>query len=363
MKAPRKRDEAPPESDVLPDAPPPRRTKHFFGNEAAEQALLDAYKSGRMPHAWLIGGRPGVGKATLAWRVARFLLAHPDPAAPEVQRAVDLSVDAGAPASHLIDALAAPDLALLRREWNTEPNPPRHFTEIRVADVRRALNLFHHNAAGGGWRIAIVDCADDLNRSSANALLKMIEEPPEKSIFLIVAHQPGRLLPTIRSRCRKLMLAPLKERDIVAAISAFDTPLAETPQETIAAAARRADGSVMKALRILARHGAASALKAEELLKRLPSVDWGAVQTLSDDLGRKQAEADYEAFLETVFAWLDAQVREQAGAGPRRLAPYAQVWEKTAAAARAVEIYNLDRRALVLSIFEDLGAAVAAARR
>lgn len=331
MKAPRKRDEVAPESDVQPDAPPPRRTRHFFGNPAAERALLDAYRSGRMPHAWLIGGRQGIGKATLAWRMARFLLAHPDADAPEVERAVDLSVDPDHRAAHLIESLAAPDLALLRREWNTEPDPPRHFTEIRVQDVRRMLNLFRHNAAGGGWRIAIVDCADDLNRASANALLKMIEEPPEKSIFLIVAHQPGRLLPTIRSRCRRLMLEPLKERDIVAAISAFDTPLADTPPETIAAAARRADGSVTNALRILARHGAASTRKLEELLKQLPSVDWSVVQTLSEDLGRNKAEADYNAFLDTVFQWLDTQVRAQADAGPRRLAPYAQVWEKTAA--------------------------------
>ena len=241
MKASRKRDEATPESDILPDAPAPRRTKTFFGHHAAEQALLTAYQAGRLSHAWLIGGREGIGKATLAWRMARFLMEHPDPGAPAAQKARDLSVSPDARASHLIDALAAPDLFLLRREWNSNVSPARHFTEIRVEDARRALNLFRHNAAHGGWRIAIVDCADDLNRASANALLKLIEEPPDKSIFLLVAHQPGRLLPTIRSRCRRLMLEPLGEKDIVAAVRALDTPLAQSAPDAIAAAARPAD--------------------------------------------------------------------------------------------------------------------------
>ncbi|MDE2364781.1 MAG: DNA polymerase III subunit delta' [Hyphomicrobiales bacterium] len=353
----RKRDEAAPESDALPGAPAPRITKTLFGHAAAEHAFLDAFRSGRMPHAWLIGGRPGIGKATLAWRVARFLVAHPEPSAPAVQRAQDLSVDPESKAAHLVDALAAPDIALLRREWNYESRPPKHFTEIRVDDTRRALKMFHHNAAAGGWRICIVDAADDLNRSSANALLKMIEEPPARALFLIVAHEPGRLLPTIRSRCRKLMLKPLHIPDIVRAVEALDDSWEKYSAAEIEKAARKAGGSVRETLRVLARQGAASAKQVEDLLRNLPKVDWSLVQTLVDTLARPQSANEFDAFLETVFGWLDTRVKEAAGQGPRRLAPLAEAWDRIGAAAREAEIYNLDKRGLIIQIAEELETA------
>lgn len=353
----RRRDEAPPESDVLEGALPPRQNKTLFGQGAAEAAFLEAYKADRLPHAWLIGGRQGIGKATFAWRVARFLTAHPDPRLPAVQRAGDLYVDPDAKASHLIDSLSAPDIFLLRREWNFQAKTPRHYTEIRVEDARRALHMFHHNAASGGWRICIVDPADELNKSSANALLKMVEEPPAKALFLILAHQPGRLLPTIRSRCRKLMLQPLAPADIAQAIAAQGEGFAQYGKPEIDKAAQRADGSVREAIRILARQGAASARLTEDLLHNLPKVDWSGVQKLIDAVARPTAGNEYDAFVETVFGWLDARVKEAAGQGPRRLAPLADAWEKIGRSVRETEIYNLDKRALILGMFEDLGAA------
>ncbi|MFT4097395.1 MAG: DNA polymerase III subunit delta' [Rhodoblastus sp.] len=353
----RRREEAPPESDVLDGALPPRKNKTLFGQAAAETAFLESYKADRLPHAWLIGGRQGIGKATFAWRVARFLTAHPDPRLPAVQRAGDLYVDPDAKASHLIDSLSAPDIFLLRREWNFKASTPRHFTEIRVEDARRALHMFHHNAAGGGWRVCIVDCADELNKSSANALLKMVEEPPAKALFLILAHQPGRLLPTIRSRCRKLMLQPLASADIVQAIEAQGAAFAKYSKGDIEKAARAADGSVREAIRILARQGAASARLTEELLRALPTVDWGGVQKLIDAVARPTAVNEYDAFVETVFVWLDARVKQATGQGPRRIAPLADAWEKIGKSVRETEIYNLDKRALILGMFEDLVAA------
>ena len=353
----RRRDEATPESDVLDGALAPRVNKTLFGHLAAEQQFLDAYKVDRLPHAWLIGGRPGIGKATFAWRIARFLTAHPDPRAPAVQRANDLYVDPDAKASHLIDSLSAPDIFLLRREWNFTAKPPKHFTEIRVDDARRALHMFHHNAASGGWRVCIVDCADELNKSSANALLKVVEEPPAKALFLILAHQPGRLLPTIRSRCRKLILQPLSPADIAQAIQAQGGDFSKYSSADIDKAAQRADGSVREAIRHLARQGAASARLTEDLLHALPKVDWGGVQKLTDAISRNSAANEFDAFIETVFVWLDGRVKEAAGQGPRRLAPLAEAWEKIGKSVRETEIYNLDKRALILGVFEELGAA------
>ncbi|MEI2734796.1 MAG: DNA polymerase III subunit delta' [Rhodoblastus sp.] len=255
------------------------------------------------------------------------------------------------------NSLSAPDIFLLRREWNFQTKPPKHFTEIRVDDARRALHMFHHNAASGGWRICIVDCADDLNKSSANALLKMVEEPPAKALFLILAHQPGRVLPTIRSRCRKLMLQPLKPSEIVHAIEAQGEGFAKYGHAEIEKAAHRADGSVREAIRILARQGAASAKMAEDMLRNLPRIDWGGVQNLVDAVSRPTAANEFDAFIETVFLWLDARVKDAAGQGPRRLAPLAEAWEKIGKSVRETEIYNLDKRALILGIVEELGAA------
>ncbi|MBI3275279.1 MAG: DNA polymerase III subunit delta', partial [Methylocystis sp.] len=267
--------DANPESDRFDDAPHPRQTLGFFGNREAERELLDAFRQNRMAQAWLISGPEGVGKATLAWRLARFLLAHPDRNALQAQQAVSLAVPAAAPASRRIAALALADTFLLRREWNEKTN--KHYTEIRIEDVRKVIHLFHHGAGAGGWRAAIVDCADDLNRSSANALLKLIEEPPERALFLIVAHQPGRLLPTIRSRCRKLALGPLSEADVASAVRALGAPWSHLSQETIAAAAKGAEGSVREALRLLDGDGVAFDANLRALFAKLPQVNWLAV--------------------------------------------------------------------------------------
>ena len=195
-----------PESDRFEDAPHPRESVHCFGHAGPERQFILSYLAGHLPHAFIIGGPPGIGKATLAWRLARFLLAYPDPAAAGEAKA-DLFVAPDHPAARQVAALAHPDLVLLRREWNEKDK--RFFTEIRVEDVRRAIHMFQQAAGRGGYRICILDCAEDLNPSSANALLKLIEEPPPRSLFLIIAHRPGQMLATLRSRCQKILLKPL----------------------------------------------------------------------------------------------------------------------------------------------------------
>lgn len=353
--------EGPPESDVLPGAPHPRDTERLFGHSAAERDFLDAYREGRLPQAWLIGGREGIGKATLAWRVARFILANPDPSQPVVQRASDLHVDPSAPAARRISAQSHGDVVVLRREWDAKGK--KHFTEIRVDDVRKAINLFHRAASEGGWRIAIIDSADDLNRSSANALLKMIEEPPPKSLFLITSHRPAATMPTIRSRCRRLTLSPLSDADVVAAIKAMDDDPATSDKELMTAATR-ASGSVRDALLLLANASIKQADDIARLLARLPDVDWRAVHSLADSVTGREGGDVFEAMLTMTLDWIDAKVRTAAasGAGPRSLAPLAQVWEKIAASARETQALNLDRRPIVLSLFADLSAAVSASR-
>lgn len=355
-------DEGPPESDRHPAAPHPRETPALFGHEAAERELLDAYRDGRMHQAWLIGGPEGIGKATLAWRLTRFLLNNPDPSAPAVRAANDLSSPMDAPASRRILARSHADVVGLRREW--DPKGKKHYTEIRIDDVRAGVDLFRSAASAGGWRVAIVDCAEDLNKSSANALLKIIEEPPPKSLFLIIAHRPGRTLPTIRSRCRKLMLEPLSEDDVARALTAIGGPLCDRPASDIAAAARRSRGSVRAALQMLGGESLDLVASAEALLARLPAVDWAGVTKLAEASNGRAGEEAFEALLNVVYDWIDTTARARAGEGarPRNLAPFAEVWEKIAASARETQALNLDRRPLVLSIFMDLAAAVTASR-
>ncbi|HEY8275270.1 MAG TPA: DNA polymerase III subunit delta', partial [Pseudolabrys sp.] len=146
----------------------PRETTALFGHAEAEKALLDAYKSGRIAHAWLIGGPPGIGKATLAYRMARFVLAHPDPQSPAVQNAKSLAVEADHPVAHRIAAQAQGDLLVIERVINEQTG--KLYTVIRVDDVRRTVAFFGSTAGEGGWRVAIVDAVDDLQREGANAL-------------------------------------------------------------------------------------------------------------------------------------------------------------------------------------------------
>jgi len=352
--------EAPPESDRFLDAPHPRETQKIFGHDRAQAQILDAYRAGRLPQAWIIGGREGIGKASLAWQFARFVLANPDPSKPSVQTASDLSVDPHHPAAKRIAALSHGDLLLTRREWDLKTK--KHFTRIRAEDVRRLIDLFRQASGEGGWRVAILDSADDLNKESANALLKLIEEPPARSLFLLIAHRPADILPTIRSRARMLMLEPLTDTDVVSALKAAGEPWAQMKSGDLDAAAHRAQGSVREAMKLLDGAGLALAHRLDGLLAHLPEVDWLAVHDLADTLTGREGREDFETTLTAVFDWIDTTVRASAGAGAARLAPYAEVWEKIAASARETEAFNLDRRPLILSIFADLAAATRAAR-
>jgi DNA polymerase-3 subunit delta' len=349
--------EGPAESDRFGAAPHPRETQALFGHAAAEQDLLGAFRGGRLPQAWIIGGREGIGKATLAWRFARFVLAHGDERSPAVQAAADLGVAPDHPAARRIASLGHSDLILLRREINDKAKS--FYTEIRIEEVRHAIDMFHHSAGEGGWRVAIIDCAEDLNRSGANALLKLIEEPPRRSLFLIVAHRPAHVLATIRSRCRMLALQPLATADVERAVRECGEPWTRMPAAQIAAAAERSGGSVRDALRLLDGAGLALTQLTAGLLGRLPAVDWSGVHALSEAVSGRDRFSDYEALIADVLDWLDAEVhaRSQRHA---RLAPLAEVWEKISAATREAEALNLDKRPLILSMFADLADAVRA---
>src|ERR1700677_2622564 len=194
----------------------PRETTALSGHREAELALLNAYRSGRIPHAWLIGGPLGIGKATLAYRMARFVLAHRNPLSSQVQEAETLYLDPSDPVARHVAAGAHGSLLTLERSLN-DKGVMR--TVITVDETRETISFFGSTAAAEGWRVCIVDTVDELNPNAANALLKILEEPPQQSLFLLVSHAPGRVLPTILSRCRRLPLRPLAKPDVIRAVS------------------------------------------------------------------------------------------------------------------------------------------------
>jgi len=344
--------ESAPESDVFEGAPHPRTATRLIGHGEAEAEMLNAYRERRLAHAWLIGGREGIGKATLAWRFARFVLVHPDPAARAVREARDLSTPADHPAARQLAAMAHPDFALLRREWN--PKTKNFFSEIRVDDVRARLGVFHMSAGFGGWRVAIVDSADDLNRAGANALLKMIEEPPPRSLILIVAHRPGQLPPTIRSRCRRLLLGPLGSREIGEILEDLGPPWSAAGAEDIAAAVSRADGSVRETMRRLDPAGQGLGALIDTTLAQLPRADPRAVHRLADAVSGRAAGDAFERLTAALYDWLAARGREPSS--PARLETIAALWDRLRAASRETEALNLDKKLHVLAVFEEIAA-------
>ena len=339
------------------DAEDPRETEHhprrradLKGHQAAEETLLRQWASGRMHHAWLFAGPRGIGKATLGYRLARFLLSFPD-----FRRAgerTSLFVPAESPVAHRIAARGHADLISLERAYDAKAE--RLKSEIAVDDVRRVSGFFSRTAGEGGWRIAIVDAAEDLNTESANALLKILEEPPAHSLFVLVSHQPGRLLPTIRSRCLRLDLAPLSQADTISVVE----PMADQTPEEIERAARLSQGSPGRALELLNSQGAKYFDLLRQIMSRSQNLDLAAKISIADGLqGRDMAE-DYTIFSELLLTFVADLARRAAITGQG--AALARAHEEIGHSLRLANALNLDRRQTILDALTVLGSAKAA---
>ena len=348
--------------DAVEGWPAPEERAEWFGDPASERTLLDAYRSGRMHHAWLIGGPKGIGKATLAYRFARFLLAHPDPDAPQVAAATDLSLPADHPAFRKVMGRAHPNLLVLERPFDERGH--RYKSELTVDEIRRTVSFYGNTGGEAGWRIAIVDPADDMNASAANALLKVLEEPPARALFLIVSHAPGRALPTIRSRCRRLEVAPLPPETIVAALEAGG---AKAGRADLELAARLAEGSLRRAILLAEHDGIANYRALAKLLSRLPEIDIAAMHDYADSVTGRGNDDGWNGFRDLLAAWLNRRVHGEdepetgTGLSPAAAAAplerWAEVWENLRNSAAQTDEYNLDRKRTVLTILMSLARA------
>jgi DNA polymerase III subunit delta' len=334
-------------------APHPRETNVLFGHRDAEAALLNAYRSGRIPHAWLLGGAQGIGKATLAYRMARFVLTHRDPLAAGVQRADTLATDPNAPAVRHIASGAHGSLLALERTAN-DKGVLR--TVITVDETRETISFFGSTAAVEGWRVCIVDTVDELNPNAANALLKILEEPPQQSLFLLISHAPARVLPTILSRCRKLPMRPLSTNDVIRAAAQAISRRTDDP--ALAEAAAASEGSVAHALTLLGGEALKLHQRTAAMLATLPKVDPRELHALGEALPLSDRAA-LAAFVDSVERWVSERLQTYgtANANLPRLARLAEVWEKIAGAARDTQDYNLERKPLVFSVFSMLAEA------
>ncbi|HEX3483762.1 MAG TPA: DNA polymerase III subunit delta' [Micropepsaceae bacterium] len=264
------------EADRIEGQPHPRETYELTGQDAALGRAARAIRSGRPPQAWLLAGPPGIGKATLAYRIARYLLRH----GASADGPADLSVSPSDPVSRQIEAGAHPGLLVLRRRTNERGKLK---TVLDVEEIRRLGGFFGMTAEAGGWRVAIIDSADDMNDNAANALLKILEEPPVRGLLILISHAPGRLLPTIRSRTQRLDLKPLPDSVIKTALAHLLPNISTEDRATLTSLA---EGSLGLALRLADGEGLKLARDAQSLISTRGAPDIPALTALAERIGR-----------------------------------------------------------------------------
>lgn len=345
----------------------PKSNPELLGHGDIEKALLNDFNVGRMPHALILAGPEGIGKATLAFRLARFLLSRKeegaglfgDPKNPET-----LYV---APEHTVFRRLVSgghSDLRIIEREFDEKKGKMKK--NIAVDAVREITPFLRKTAAEGGWRVVIVDGAEDFNTSSQNALLKILEEPPAKTALILTTTQPGSFLPTIRSRCRMVQMEPLAEETVIKLLDKLTVGISVEEKRTLA---RLGQGSIGRALRFYKEEGIALYKSLLKILATLPNLDIVSVHALADTIGKNGAEGSYETACEIMTGWCSRIVQSQARATTltdivsgdaeifKKLASiyplghFMEAWEKMSCLFRMTEQANLDKRQAIISAF------------
>ena len=357
-----------PESDRLADFPHPRMTSELFGHDGQMQEFRLAAQSGRLHHAWLLTGPKGIGKATFAYHCIRQLL---------TQGGIgDLSDNQSA---RLITRMAHPHLLVIRKPFDSKTK--KFASTIPVDEVRRLRPFVGKTADAGQWRVVLIDTANDLNNAAANALLKVLEEPPRQTVFLLVAPQPGGLLATIRSRCRTLSFEPLRGEAFSKALNAAwqhreDGAVGPLPPARISQLEHIAQGSIGRALLLTDQDGEALVRQIDRLFQALPNPNWSAVRSFADEVSTVGQDSRFQLAMDLILQRISALIKAQAtGEGTeddlelaRRVvrahtvASWAELWERGVRERAETQALNLDRKALILSVFSGLAQASAEAQ-
>lgn len=325
----------------------PREVFELHGHGAAEEAFEVSRVRGRLHHAWLLIGTEGLGKSTFAYRAARRLLG----AAADPGYGV-LGADPAHPVSRQVAARAHPDLLVLDRVG--EDGKPRKV--IPVDEVRRLGEFFSKSPASAPHRVAIVDAADDLNINAANALLKTLEEPPPRGVLLLVSHAPGRLLATIRSRCRRLDFSPMP----LAEAAAFLRARTELDEATALRFSEMAGGAPGRALALAAADALGLDEAAQAILAELPRLDQSLALTLADRFRGGGGAVQFNLLFERLAERVHAQTVRGAAQGTGGLDRWAEAWETLQRLPREVEALNLDRADALFTALNELRQAAQA---
>ena len=320
----------------------PRHCQYLIGHDAAEQHLLEAYRSGRFHHGWLITGPQGIGKATLAYRLARYLLRYPDH---KTAPSDTLTVPADDPVASRVSARSHPDLLVLQRA--VEKGKLK--AGITVDASRKAADFFSKTAGAGGWRIAIVDVADEMNAAAANSLLKTLEEPPEKSLFIILCHERGRLLPTIRSRCIELPLHPLSEEQTTSVLEVLPDGLGRQAIPHVALAGGRPGLALA-----LAETGAGAIFDRFAKAADAGRLDVKTRMTIANALQGRGTDDRFNVFCALLDGWITtaASVAIRGSGTTGRGQALANAHQAIGHSIRETNALNLDRRLTLLQAFD-----------
>ena len=350
-----------------PEIPHPRFNPYLVGHEAAERDYLRAWSGGRLAHAWLIGGARGIGKATLAYRMARFALAQRESSGADLFGAPppppSLTMSAENPIFRRVAAQGHGDFRAIERGWSDAKQTKRK-TSIVVEDVREIGGFLSMTPSEGGWRVVLIDAADQMNSSAANAVLKVLEEPPRRALLFLLAHNPDRLLPTIRSRCRRVDLRPLTTAQVTALLNRYRPSL---PPADVTALAQLADGSIGRALELAEEGGVELFQEMMTLLRDLPRLNIGRIHALSDKAAKGEAFRTLADLLSWWLARMVALGERDALGGTAEIAPgerelvarlraaapaaaWAEAWTAVNQLAARTEVLNLDRKRSVMSM-------------
>jgi len=301
----------------MPDAMP-------IGHDAALDLFRTGIASGRLHHAWLLTGPEGIGKATLAMQFARILL---------------LAEDGNSPAGKRVSAGTHADLLRIARGLDEKKNRLR--AEIVADEVRPAGDFLRRTAAEGGWRVVLIDGADRMNRNAANALLKILEEPPARAVLILTCDAPGRLLPTIRSRCRLLPLAPLEDRDVADVLARNGVSDVE-----ISRVLPHAQGSPGRALRYLGDTDGTIEAAVQSIIagKGAPGDEYGFAESIA------RGDNGFPAFFTLLCDEVSSRARQSARSGDGSTAArLAALWDTLNRIRSETERSNLDKLQAVLS--------------
>jgi DNA polymerase-3 subunit delta' len=343
---------APEQHDTLDGVPEPSETPRLVGHAQVAAMLAAAYRTGKLPHALILAGPLGIGKATLAFHLAHHLLKHPDfRTAPDTLAAPD-------PASSLFRQIATgahPSVLHLTRPANDKTKSFK--TVLTVDEIRKVSRFLSMTSHDGSYRIVIVDPADDMNINAANALLKSLEEPPARTLFVLIVHAPGSLLPTIRSRCQMVRLAPLANDELMSVLDGMEPAPPDDPAAR-AALAERAGGSARNAI-LLTQYGGLEIAGALDTLIAAGKPDIAGSHRLAEAVAGRDQAIQFDIFNRRALDLLSAAASEAALAGDlARAKALSEAWHEALNTISEAETYNLDKKQHALTMIDRLNSAM-----